>query len=216
MKKSLYTLIALLFPVLASAQDGEKNFQLGFTASPNLGWARFSNAPSNFSTNGSKVGFAYGLIGDFGFSKNYFFSTAFTITSINARVKETDGTNTTESTIDMQYIEIPLTIKLKTNPNAGKSFYGQFGVSGGINIKGKSDIKIKTATAVQENLKNQKLSDDYIGRLGLVAGAGVQWDYQDNAKFITGLTFNNGFTNIFSKEPSIKNSYLALTLGVMF
>lgn len=203
-------------PFLAIAQDGEKNFQLGFTASPNLGWARYSNAPSNYSTRGSKIGFAYGLIGDFGFSKNYFFSTAFTITSINVPVEFKDGSTTTEYSMDIQYIEIPLTIKLKTNPTAGKSFYGQFGVSGGINIKGKSDIKKIEGTAVRDDLKNQKLSDDYIGRLGLVAGAGVQWDYQENAKFITGLTFNNGFTNILSSEPSVKNSYLALTLGVMF
>lgn len=216
MRKSLYTLIALAFPLFLKAQDSGKNFQLGFTASPNLGWARYSNASSEYSPNGAKIGFTYGLIGDFGFSQNYFFSTAFTITSINVPVEFKSGTTTVESSMDIQYIEVPLTIKLKTNTNAGKCFYGQFGVSAGINIKGKSDIKTLNANTVSDNLKNQKLDNDYIGRLGLVAGAGVQWDYNENAKFITGLTFNNGFTDILSSKPSVKNSYLALTLGVMF
>lgn len=207
-------------PVLSKAQNTGKNFQLGFTASPNLGWGKFSNTSSRYTSNGSKLGFSYGLIGDFGFSDNYFFSTAFTITSINISTNEnesfSDGPTAITRSYDIQYIEIPLTIKLKTNSNLGKSFYGQFGLSTGVNIKAKSDIKTRTSTVVVENLKNQSVDNDNALRLGLVAGAGVQWDYNQNSKFITGVTFNNGFTEILSKDPSIKNSYLALTLGVLF
>ncbi|WP_207422121.1 porin family protein [Desertivirga brevis] len=220
MKKKLFNLLVLMLPFVIKAQETEKNFQLGFTASPNIGWARFNDAPSTFASKSSKIGFSYGLIGDFGFARNYFFSTGFAITSINAKTEEngafTEGSTSITRSYDIQYIEVPLTIKLKTNTVAEKSFYGQFGLSTAFNIRAKSDVKTRTATVVTDDLKNQSLDNDNKVRLGLVAGAGVQWDYNENSKFITGVTFNNGFTDVLSKRPSIRNSYLALTLGVLF
>ena len=223
MKIKIFVLLMCLVPALLKAQEEEvKNFQLGFTASPNFGFAKISgDNTSNSSADGAKFGFTYGLLGDFGFSKNYFFSTAFTVTSINAKVSTptedaVTGVEKTDRTYKIQYIEIPLTLKLKTNVSAGKSFYGQFGLGTGIKVRGRYDEELKSASAVKNSLKNQNLKDANVFRLGLVAGAGVQWDYNENAKFLTGITFSNGFTEVLDKGDSFRNSYLALSLGVLF
>jgi len=211
-----------VFPTLLNAQEEFKNFQLGFTASPNFGFAKISgDNTSNSSADGSKFGFTYGLIGDFGFSKNYFFSTAFTVTSINSKVSTPSvdavtGRQTVDVAYKVQYIEIPLTIKLKTNNADGKSFYGQFGLGTGIKVRGRYDIEEKSNSSTISSKKNQNLKDANIFRLGLVAGAGVQWDYNENSKFLTGITFNNGFTDVLDEGPTFRNSYLALSLGVLF
>lgn len=219
--KLTFVWLLIAAPFFLKAQEEVKNFQLGFTASPNFGWAKINeSSTAGYSSDGLRLGFTYGLLGDFGFSKNYFFSTAFTITSINANTTQSESLVNGQVSVDrsykIQYIDIPLTIKLKTNVTAGKCFFGQFGLGTGIKIRGKSDVKRKSSTSVLENLKNQDIDNANALRLGLVAGAGVQWDYNENSKFITGITFNNGFTDILSKGPSIRNSFFALNLGVLF
>ncbi|WP_256014384.1 porin family protein [Desertivirga xinjiangensis] len=221
MKSRFYALLILLFPIAAKAQQDFKNFQLGFTLTPNLGWARINDSSPSYSSEGTNVGFSYGLIGDFGFSKNYFFSTAFTLTSINTKVSNTDveesgGAVRNDITYKVQYIEIPLTIKLKTNEVAEKCFYGQFGLGTGIKVSGKLDSELKSSTGVLSEESKKDIASDNVFRLSLVAGAGMQWNFAQNTKFLTGVTFNNGFTNMLSKGPSIRNSYVALNLGVLF
>lgn len=220
MKSRFYTLLMLLLPIAAKSQEEFKNFQLGFTLTPNLGWARINDNSPSYSAEGTNVGFSYGLIGDFGFSKNYFFSTAFTLTSINTKVSNTDvdapGAVRNDITYKVQYIEIPLTIKLKTNEVAERCFYGQFGLGTGIKVSGKLDSELRSSTGVVSEETKKDIDSDNVIRLSLVAGAGMQWNFTQNTSFLTGVTFNNGFTNMLSKGPSIRNSYVALNLGVLF
>ena len=214
-KFRLYFLFfTVLLPFVSSAQD--KNFQLGFTFTPNIGWAQINDGNPNYTSDGSDLGFSYGLIGDFGFSDNYFFSTAFTITSVNNKISIANSPNSENRTIKLQYIEVPLTIKLKTNEMAGKNFYGQFGLGTGIKVRGKYDSEVVSGGQVISRNEKQEFEDGNTFRLSLVAGAGVQWNLGESSKVITGFTFNNGFTNISDSSPFIRNSYFALNLGVMF
>lgn len=197
-------LALLLIPFLGKSQDAPDNFQLGFTSSPTLSW--MTDDGSKLASSGGKVGFSYGVIADFGFAKNYFFSTAFTVTSLNSEA-EMMGVSTDK--YKLQYIDIPLTLKLKSNPTSTGRFYGQFGLGTGINISAKR-------SGVQPSSEEVSISSDVNKlRLGLIAGAGAEWNIGRNLSAVTGVTFNNGFTKTF-KDYDSKNPYMALTLGVFF
>jgi len=208
---TLASLVILLFVSKANAQDyytksknkdyaEEKNFRLGLSVNPNIGWLRYDD---DYDAS-SKVGFSYGLIADLGFSKNYYFSTGLLITSINSKVDFPAGEPDREK-IRLQYAEVPLTIKLKSEENETGRFYGQFGFTAGIKVSGKETI----------DGTKRAIDGDNIFRLGLQLGGGKEWTLSDNLGLMTGITFNNGFSRAI-KEGKPKSSYVALNLGIFF
>jgi Outer membrane protein beta-barrel domain len=194
-------------------------FRLGLTATPTFGWIK----PEQGKTDGIGLGFSYGLIGDFNFAPNYSFSTALTITSINGKSTEANvlpyyvpGSvpKAYDLKYKLQYVDLPLTIKLKTVKTDGKRWYGQFGLSNSINISAKQDA-VTSGNVVGDNLN----VSDYIKlyRAGLIIGGGGEFDISGNTSIVAGLTFNNGFTNIVTdKARDVRNHYLALNFGVFF
>ena len=211
MKKLLLITVLSVSAFLAKAQETKfKNTQLGFTLTPNIGWLRFNDNDPNTDADGSQIGFSYGILADLSLSasKNYYFSTAFTLTSINAKAKELNSS----TTYKIQYIEVPLTLKLKSNGNDMGRFYGQFGLGTGIKIGAKSS---GYAGAVQ--FKDQNISKSINNfRLALIAGAGAEWTLDKSLALQTGLSFNNGFTDILDGDGDTRSSYLALNLGIFF
>lgn len=221
MKKITTILILCFLTINAFAQDFQLRnygFRLGLTATPTIGWVK----PEQGKSDGVALGFSYGLIGDFNFAPNYSFSTALTITSINGKSTEANvapyHTGTVPVAYDLkyklQYIDLPLTIKLKTVKDDGKRWYGQFGLSNSFNISAKQDAKNGSLMVGD----NQKISDyTKFYRAGLVIGGGGEFDISGNASIVAGLTFNNGFTNITTdKNRDVRNHYLALNFGVFF
>jgi len=215
----------LIFSVLSFAAWAQNSpltsygFRLGLTATPTFGWIK----PEQGKTDGVALGFSYGLIGDFNFAPNYSFSTALTVTSINGKSTEANvlpyytpssAPKAYDLKYKLQYIDLPLTIKLKTVKTDGKRWYGQFGLSNSINISAKQDA-VTGGAVVADNLK----VSDYIKfyRAGLIIGGGGEFDISGNASIVAGLTFNNGFTNIVTdKARDVRSHYLALNFGVFF
>jgi hypothetical protein len=196
-------------------------FRLGLTATPTFGWIK----PEQGKTNGVGLGFSYGIMGDFNFAPNYSFSTALTINTINGKSTEINvapyhlfSSSTNPVSYDLkyrlQYVELPLTVKLKTIKEDGKRWYGQFGLSNSINISAKQDAVRGNATVGD----NQNISE-YIRlyRAGLIIGGGGEFDISGNTSIMAGITFNNGFTSIVSYgDRNVKNHYLSLNFGMFF
>ena len=189
-------------------------FRLGLTAHPTIGWVK----PQIGKSDGVSLGFSYGLLADFNFTQNYSFATGLTISTINGRSKEVSTTSSqppaqTELQLKykLQYIEIPLTLKLKTVKINDVRWYGQFGLS--------NDFRIRT----QQELNGEPVNDDDMlddikfYRSGLIIGAGAEFDVNSSMSLTTGLTFNNGFTHITSdKNNRIRNHYIGINFGVFF
>lgn len=223
MKKTVIAILFLLFVINVKAQQNNApfyGFRLGLTAHPNFG---FINA-ENGKNNGVSLGFTYGVLGDFNFAENYSFSTGFTITTINGKSTELNVmpyhaifSSTAPVAYDlkykMQYIEIPLTLKLKTNRIGNLRWYGQFGLSNDFKIGAKQDAE-RGGTIVADDINSSDWTRFY--RAGIIIGGGAEFDLDTKTSIMTGLTFNNGFTNITNGKNTIKNHYVALNLGVFF
>jgi outer membrane protease len=124
--KKLFTPLALISTLMlgstAYAQDyysnsrhsnGEKNFRLGLSINPNIGWLRYDN---DYEAS-SKAGFSYGLLADLGFARNYYFSTGLLINAINSKV---DAAGISKD-VYLKYAEVPLTVKyLPSRTTAGR------------------------------------------------------------------------------------------------
>lgn len=224
MKRLFIGLLMLFTTGTVFAQYGTEpyyGFRLGLTAHPTIGWAK----PEGAKSNGVNLGFSYGLIGDFNFAENYSFSTGFTITTINGKTTEIDPRpyhdsqqfpNPTPYDLKymLQYVEIPLTVKLKTEKIGMVRWYGQFGLSNDFMIGARQDVSINGRTLF-DNTRIKKDINFY--RAGLIIGAGLEYDIARNTSVTTGLTFNNGFTDITDdKSRSVKNHFIGINFGVFF
>ncbi len=96
------SLIAIAFVAafqFAKAQDNKFNF--GLKISPTVAWFKASD---NLDNDGSKIGFAYGLIADINFTNNYAFETGIDVTYRGGKLKYMD---IYKMKTVLQYIELP-------------------------------------------------------------------------------------------------------------
>ena len=223
MKKTVIAILLMLFTINVYAQENavaNHGFRLGLTAHPTLGFIKAEGGKSN----GISLGFSYGLIGDFNFAENYSFSTGLTITTINGKSTEINPSQFMSIAAQnpstaynlkymMQYVEIPLTIKLKTTAINGVRWFGQFGLSNDVRISAKQD-----AESNGKEIVNNVNSSDWtrLYRAGLIIGGGGEFSVNDKTSILAGVTLNNGFTNIAKNSYSVKNHFVALNFGVFF
>ncbi|SEM98623.1 Outer membrane protein beta-barrel domain-containing protein [bacterium A37T11] len=177
-----------------------KPVSFGITLAPHMDWLGYGDTEGYESS--AKFGYSYGLIADFAFSENYYFSTGLTINTMNHEA-EHDGV---KSEYRLQYAEIPIALKLKSTQRYFRSYYGQFGFSLGTKVSGKEKLS---------GDDERRSLDADIFRLALQIGGGIEWQLDHNLHFLTGLTYNNGFTKAI-KSGSPKNSYFALNFAIMF
>lgn len=225
MKKAVLILVALFTATTIFAQSEKPyyGFKLGLTAHPTFGFIK----PQKGKNDGISLGFSYGLIGDFNFAENYSFSTGLTVTTINGKSVEINSAhyhaagdpNSLSYNIKykMQYIEIPLTIKLKTNQFGDVRWYGQFGLSTDFAIGRKQNAEQGT-TVLANNVDASEWTNFF--RAGMIIGGGLEYSLGDKTSVVTGLSLNNGLTSIVTGNSgtgtSVRNHYVGLHLGVFF
>jgi hypothetical protein len=179
----------------------DRPISMGISLSPNLSWLQYGDEEEYSSS--AKLGFSYGLTADFAFSPNYYFATGLLVNTLSSGVTTPAHTGTYR----IQYVEIPLALKLRSTQRYFRNYYGQFGFTGGINVNGKQKVS--------PDYKRKDLQDDQLMRLALQIGGGVEWQLDHNLIFVTGITYNNGFTKVL-KPGSPQSSYVALNFGVSF
>ena len=204
MKKILLFPLALSLSMMALAQ---KSFQLGLQLSPNISWINPDSEGLEYEN--KKAGFSYGLIGDFNISDNYAFSTGISIFSAGGEISYPDRqeisgignqAGRTTANIRLKYIQIPLTLKLRTNEIGYMKYYGQFGFGAAFNYDASADKEFKyLSTTISEDAVDYG-NEINLFRASLIIGLGAEYNISGNTSLIFGLSFDNGFINILSKD----------------
>lgn len=195
-------------------------FRLGLTAHPTFGLINAEEGKGN----GTSFGFSYGLMADFNFAENYAFNTGLTITTVNGKSTEINVLpyHSVVSTPEpiaydlkykMQYVEIPMVLKLRTSNPGDIKWYGQFGLTHGFKIRARQDVQNNKGYQ-QDNVNSSSWTRFY--RAGLVIGGGAEFEIDGKTSFITGVSFNNGLTNLTKSGGTVRNHYVSLNLGVFF
>lgn len=222
----------VLFLILSSNTTIAQDFRLGFKANP-----LFSNLkPSSDFNNSisSKLGFSYGLVFDYYLKEHYAVETEFGISTMGGKVEYSKNDTTITSSIKMNYIEIPIAIKLLTaEVKENIKVYGKFGLNLGFSTKTSAEVvyKYKTAEFARDDIKN---ASKYIQpfNASLIVGGGVEYNLAKNLDLILGITYVNGFLNTMKstslyRSPTVSASenikafdadlnYFAINIGLLF
>ena len=221
-KKLFFTAILSLVVIIGQAQDNK--FKISFKGNPNLSWMTPQN--NHIEASGSSLRFGYGVDVDIMFTNNYAIGTGLSIQNAGGKLKYLDHElidNTRyimERTRDynLKYVEIPVTLKLRTNEIGYITYYGQFGLGLGVNVGARADDKddylfeysepidqvgTEWHETSRETYKASKIEiGDEIGvfRTSLIIGAGLEYNLQGSTSIVAGITFNNGFNDVLKNS----------------
>lgn len=200
-----------------------QKFHFGLGVTPSMAWLHPGS--DDIEGDGSKFVFGYGLITEFAIAENYAFATGLTIDGKGGKLRTkneapfTIPPDTTEIIdfvfydFNLRYIDIPLTLKMKTNQIGSIRYYGQFGLSPGFLISAKGTIKggqslIKDDEDVKEDINNINVS--------LVIGLGLEYNLSGNTNLLVGLIYKNGFSDVVDSSSKANVNTLGLNIGVLF
>ncbi len=223
MKKLLLSSALLLCCGAAFAQDEAgasridvRKLRFGAFAAPTISFMRptaNTDDRGEFSVenNGSVTGFMWGLMVDYNFAPNYAITTGLQYNSTGGKMIATsvtspntgrkDVVNRADFAYRLAYVEVPLHLKLRTDDLSGFRFFGQLGLTGGINIGKKADYTVEyiDASGVAQTKSGEAVK--LTGGIGNIApvllqlniGVGTEYAVGEKLSAYAGIFFNNGF-----------------------
>ncbi|TGE20310.1 PorT family protein [Hymenobacter aquaticus] len=219
----------------ASAGTASAQVEIGLKLSPSITYLR-ADSPSNlnFQNEKSKLSLGGGLVVDYFFGQNYAFSSGVWLTSKGGTIsyldRDPNSTSTTpsvrrEQKIALQYLEVPVTVKLFTNDIATdtKLYFQLGGTAGGV-IATRINGEKRYQDPSNGNTETTASKHVIIPDLSALIGGGVEYQLGQSTKIFGGLSYHRGLVNIdkyFDKDRgfqdvSLKNNEIALDLGLKF
>jgi len=210
MKKYILIIFFILFYINAYPQ-----YKLGLAVQPGILVNRVYSDPDtlNFSNDGSKLKFWLGLYVDIEIKENYYFTTGLYWAPKRIGLILENATDKQNLNIKLQYLQIPLLLKLLTDEIAlDKRIYFNLGPT----------IEFK----LEESFDNNK-STFYIDKINfwdisLHFGAGMDIKIGRNTIISGGLSYYRGMANVIKTDDAlssnlrIKNDFYAINLGIKF
>lgn len=225
MKKILPFILFLL--VCKSGFSQDTKFQFGITVKPNLGFFKVevhnTDNVDAIKNKGVRIGLTYGLQGEYLFSNNYALEIDVLHTLTGGKYEVTyqksfdkkDGV-ITERNWNLQFIEIPIAMRLKSNEIGYMTYYAKFGFNPYFVVKSRGDQTKEFINGVKEDYEDVEF-DATLVNIGNVLGLGAMYSLGGNTYIVGGIAFHNGFTQIDrSSDYNVKHSYLAIDLGIIF
>ena len=216
-------------------QINAQGLRLGLKASSNFSYVRPDS--KILTSDGLGVGFSYGLIIDLGIggSDRYVFSTGIDVSTLGSKINLDSVTYTPTAQASqtvtnllyeyrLQYLQLPISLKMKTKEIGYITYWGQFGVSPSLLLRANANISsdgnvinLDDEPVNDENLPINFKDDVQTIRAALLLGAGIEYSLAGNTALLAGIRYDNGFTD-FTKDNSLKatNSYLGLVVGILF
>lgn len=218
MKKYLFILLGLLLFSNVFSQ----NIRFSVFADPQFSW--LTPESRDVEKEGSILGIDVGLSMDKYFAPNYAISSGVSIMSTGGKLIYNDTIKlTVHDEIDtiaagnsmeynLQYINVPLGLKFKTNEIGYFTFYADLGIDAGVRIKARG-------TSDEEDISDEDVSEEIsLFRLGYYIGGGMEYSLGGNSAIILGIVYNNGFIDAFSNdsETDATQGRFSIKLGILF
>ncbi|RDV14081.1 PorT family protein [Pontibacter diazotrophicus] len=219
------TLLMLFFIAGFSAMA---QIEIGLQVSPTIAGNRFiAEDRYNFEKESNSLRLGVGVIADYFFAQNYAFSTGLMYRSKGAEIsynytrQDAGGATVTTSGTDditLQYIELPVSLKLFTNEVApGTIAYFQVG--------GSLNTKVAAQVNDQKVINGERATKRFnIFEADVLLGGGAEFQIGQSTKLFGGITYHRGLTDIDDyyedllgdRNVSVKNNGVSIDFGVKF
>ena len=207
----------ILFTLTSNAQKVSG----GLSFAPILSWVKSDSKAVEKA--GTRFSVGYGIFADYNFTDNFSFSTGININEVGGTIKypetmyfdyeNTRDTLPPESKVfyKIRYVEIPFSIKGKTNEIGYFTYFMKAGISPMFRWKSRGDI-YKTVDSKEIKIEDVNIEDEVaLFNLAFHVGAGFEYSLGGNTALMTELLYYNGLTDITPDDKDKMNSYSILT-----
>lgn len=230
-KRSNIGFVAMTLIMLISSPCmifGQKKISFGLHADPLISW--FGSNISSIKNDGARSGFKFGITFNKYFTPNYSISTGLNLASSSGRLVSSDTTvlelsniayRTTQVLPDkpvvykIQYISVPVGLKMQTNQIGYLSFFSDVGIDPKVITGGHLDIP-------SNDIKHESAPGELrLFTMGYHITGGIEYGLGGNTAFVVGLGFENNFLDItkdHSDQPvdRISHKMLSFRMGIIF
>lgn len=211
-KLILILIIGLYLPAISEAQD--QKFHFGFKITPNMAWIKPDQ--KNLDREGYRFGFTYGVQTEFRLSENYAFATGAQMSYRGGKLKRDSGADSLGNNLadvstiyKIQYVEIPLTIKMLTNQFNKVRYFGQFGFAPGVMIRALKEVGSEDKIDAKKDIN--------FFNVNMIIAAGLEYEISGSTVAFGGIEFNNGFVDVIDGDGGKGfSNYLGLNIGILF
>ena len=220
----------------------EPKFRMGLHLLPSIAWldARDGSTVSD----GSIGRFGFGFTADIMFADNYAIGTGVNVfrnggklTTIERLTGDPlDPANDTtqfvvqrERTLTQHWVELPVSFKFRTREIGHITYWGQFGLGLGLNLRATADDRVQyrfrndpliiTGSEWVEDLVTGEIEyqdvpvEDEVAlmRAAMIVGLGVEYNLSGKTALLLGATFNNGLFNVANNRnfgPTLDEEHL--------
>jgi hypothetical protein len=164
-----------------------------------------------------------GLNMDFYFAENYAFVLGFGINNLGGKLRYADSTEFSSKgetllvepnqsvKLNLQYIDIPVGLKLKTEELGYATYFLQLGFNPMINLNAKASSEDGSFDKVDVK---ESINTFY---LGYHVGLGIEYNLGGSTSLIGGIRWSSGFTDVTNNDrANITLNSISLHLGVLF
>lgn len=202
-------------PAAPPQTDQGQKVRLGLSFSPVISWFNASGDAGAVESDGTRFNIAFGLNTDFRIANNnnYFFSTGLFLLNTGGTIRhsyfaqnENDDYFLSERTSDFRinYVNIPLTVMLRTNEIGYIRYFGRVGFDAGVNINSTvdySDVNLDLPDSPNLTVEDDDASDlTSLFRFGLRIEGGFEYNIGGTTNIFVSATYNNGLNNVFSDD----------------
>jgi hypothetical protein len=207
----------------------QKDVHLGLALAPNLShgisrdYAHEAVSPA--------LRFGYKFIFDWKFTETYAIGTGVNVfhaggTIEHLAVTDTAALRSVELGVRNQYVEVPLTFKMRTKEVGYTTYYGQFGMGLGLNVRAEVDERTTTAwtrnstedvwvPVVAEGPEADPIRRNFedhtrLFRPSLIVGLGAERSLLGKTAVCIGLTYNMGMANQFKDQTIVRTNTAGL------
>ncbi len=217
MQKYILSIIILL----SSVQLFSQGISFSVVLDPQITW--MNSDSKKIEREGSNFGFGGGLVLDSYFKENYAFSTGIFLQGMGGNLRFVDSIDFTAGGIQdtlpagstvkykMQYITVPLSLKLKTNEIGYFKFFAHLGFNAHMNVKATGDVEMAGIAGedIREEIKFFQMSYFF--------GGGLEYSLGGNTALIGGIYWCSGILDVTQNETySASVSGITLRVGVKF
>ena len=257
-KAAVAAVFVISFCTVAKAQDDDKSFRFGLKVTPSVNWLRPDL--KSVEKDGASVRFGYGLITEFKLASVISFVTGVGgdydggklsfKDSVTYYVKDGSlvaikSVNITDTTLahyklstrsyKVNYINIPLALKMKTKDIGGITYFGSFGGDLGIRTKAKATdtkVDLKVPNGTDYDPTNIDITKDInLFKMNLNVGAGIEYNLAGSTSLLVSINYRRGFitapkstsdflikgsTGTSAFKQSAPTDAIVLTLGMLF
>ena len=193
-------------------QSEYRVFRLGISAGMGLSWMKPKT--DGYEKDGNTFSYSSGLLTDYNFTKNYTFSSGINFNRLGGKLKLPNDTNVVGSikeegtlyrTYQINSLEIPTLLKLKTNQIGYLTYFAQLGLKHNFNLSSFANDELHHGGSVTSTKDIDMADFTTFYRISFNVGFGAEYALNQTLSAFAYIEYDNGLNSSLTNEKTNSN-----------